>query len=145
MKKMRGLLLAASAVILFSPRLFSDDAASDASSTDNAPASPGLSKLALGEYQMFFIVKGKVRALGSNRADEAGFDKDHGSIPIPAQLITVPKEVNFTDAACGGYHSMALDDTGHVWAWGGNDYGNVGIGVADKDFHLPAIVKTDVN
>lgn len=145
MKKARGLLVAASTMMVFSSRLFSADLSPDAISTDNAPSSSGLNKIALGEYQMFFIVKGKVRALGSNRADEAGFDKDHGSIPIPAQIITVPKEINFTDVACGGYHSLALDDSGHVWAWGGNDYGNVGIGAADKEFHLPAIVKTDAN
>lgn len=34
---------------------------------------------------------------------------------------------NFTSIDCGGYHTLALSETGQVWAWGRNDVGQCGI------------------
>jgi hypothetical protein len=35
---------------------------------------------------------------------------------------------NIVDARAGGQHSLALDSAGNVWAWGANQYGQVGNG-----------------
>ena len=47
---------------------------------------------------------------------------------------TTPKKVkdalwkkNVISIACGTYHTVALTDTGHVFTWGLNDYGQIGI------------------
>lgn len=31
------------------------------------------------------------------------------------------------DVACGSYASYAVDEAGHVWAWGLNQYGQLGL------------------
>ena len=41
--------------------------------------------------------------------------------------------------ACGGFHSVALSDTGSVYSWGGGDKGQLGLG-NDKSQTLPCIV-----
>ena len=125
-----------------------------AQATSPAPATPtasdvsaavsGLEKIALGEYTMFFLVNGRIEALGSNRAGEAGFPATHGSAAVPAQEIAAPPGIRFVDVACGGYQSVAVDDTGHVWAWGFDNYGSMGNGIADNVQYLPAKVATDM-
>jgi len=151
-KKTVWLLLAALALgsVL---RLTADEADTSATNTlistpsdNSAPFAGGLTKIAPGEYTIFFIVKGKLRAMGSNRAQEAGVDVNT-SLTIPAKSIKVPPSVKFTDAAAAGYQSCGLDDTGHVWTWGANGHGEFGNGTTDKDnvFHLPARIETDVD
>jgi hypothetical protein len=41
--------------------------------------------------------------------------------------------------ACGGFHSVALSDTGSVYCWGGGDKGQLGLG-NDKSQTLPCLV-----
>jgi RCC1 and BTB domain-containing protein len=41
--------------------------------------------------------------------------------------------------ACGGFHSVALSDTGSVYSWGGGDKGQLGLG-NDKSQTLPCII-----
>jgi RCC1 and BTB domain-containing protein len=41
--------------------------------------------------------------------------------------------------ACGGFHSVALSDTGSVYCWGGGDKGQLGLG-NDKSQTLPCVV-----
>jgi alpha-tubulin suppressor-like RCC1 family protein len=47
---------------------------------------------------------------------------------------------NLTDAkaiAAGDYHSLALKENGTVWAWGMNDWGQLGIGPDPRPSYLP--------
>ena len=48
---------------------------------------------------------------------------DNKSTPTQIQPDTT-----FTQVAAGGYHSLALDSNGHLWAWGYNSDGQIGIG-----------------
>ncbi len=62
-------------------------------------------------------------------------------IPIPC----APGQVTSTNAnwtgrrfsavAAGAFFSLALDDQGHVWSWGRNDNGELGIGFSDASPH----------
>jgi len=45
-----------------------------------------------------------------------------------------------TQVAAGYSHSCALDDTGHVWCWGDNTYGQLGDGTT-TDHRTPARIK----
>ena len=42
--------------------------------------------------------------------------------------------------AAGGYHSLALTTSGEVWAWGANDYGQLGDGTT-TDRYTPVLVE----
>lgn len=57
----------------------------------------------------------------------------------PYAYFNTPAEVsnlnNIKDIAVGVYHSLALENNGMVWAWGRNDYGQLGDGsLANKLF-----------
>jgi alpha-tubulin suppressor-like RCC1 family protein len=49
--------------------------------------------------------------------------------------------VTVTALACGSYFNLALDNTGKVWSWGQNDYGQLGNG-ANTDSQTPGLVMT---
>ncbi len=46
-----------------------------------------------------------------------------------------------TDTAAGGEHSLALDGNGNVWAWGSNQYGQLGDGTTNASFQAPVQVQ----
>lgn len=54
--------------------------------------------------------------------------------PLPSTFtpqspaITTTARTKFTDVSAGDNHSLAIDSTGQVWAWGGNDYCQLGTG-----------------
>jgi hypothetical protein len=49
----------------------------------------------------------------------------------------------FTQVAAGGFHTIALDSTGHLWAWGDDSYGQLGDDAAILKQAMPVAV--DVN
>ncbi len=68
---------------------------------------------------------GTVWAWGINTRGELGTGKSSGGSNLPVQ---VPGIANIVAVAGGSFHSMALQSNGTVWAWGSNDYGQVGNG-----------------
>jgi alpha-tubulin suppressor-like RCC1 family protein len=105
------------------------------------PAVP--TKIATGEYQLFYLVNGQLLGGGSNRAGEGGLPWPAvGNCPFPCRSIQAPG-VTFIDAACGGYASMGLDNTGHVWMWGRNNYAEQGNGRIDDKFYVPTKILSD--
>lgn len=52
---------------------------------------------------------------------------------FPAQVLNLP--TNIVALAAGHAHTLALDSNGTVWTWGGNFYGQLGIGTIDNDNH----------
>lgn len=93
-----------------------------------AKSAPGLQKIAPGEYQCFFIVDGRVWAIGSNRAGEMGIGFGSPYPGVPAIEVPFPADVKLIDVAAGGYHGLAADSAGHVWTWGSNSFGQKGDG-----------------
>ena len=120
-----------------------------------APSRPasGLQKIAPGEYQCFYLVNGKILGVGSNRCGQLGIGIGAPYPPVPPREIGAPSSVVFIDVAAGGYHSLAVDSTGHVWTWGSNLFGQKGDGSPlDKQGvpvpisnGLPARIATDSN
>ena len=56
--------------------------------------------------------------------------------PVP---VSMPKGVTFTSVSAGNSVSVALDSTGHAWAWGSNIDGDLGNGTT-TDSSVPAAV-----
>jgi alpha-tubulin suppressor-like RCC1 family protein len=99
---------------------------------------PTIQKIAPGEYQCFYLADGRIWGIGSNRAGELGIGIGAPIPPVPAVPIKTPPGLTFIDVAAGGYHSLAVDSTGHVWTWGSNLYGQKGDGSAlDKQGVAP--------
>lgn len=78
-----------------------------------------------------------VWAWGSNYSGELGNAPDSsGAAQSPVQ---VPGLMDVVAIAAGASHSLALTRDGNVWAWGGNDHGQLGLGTVNSS-NLPAQV-----
>ena len=51
--------------------------------------------------------------------------------------IAALKGVNIVQAACGGWHCLAVSNTGQAYAWGGNEYGQCGVAQGKRDVPEP--------
>lgn len=52
--------------------------------------------------------------------------------------IAALKGVNIVQAACGGWHCLAVSHTGQAYAWGGNEYGQCGVAQGKRDVPEPS-------
>ncbi|KAL3132366.1 hypothetical protein ABBQ32_008942 [Trebouxia sp. C0010 RCD-2024] len=52
--------------------------------------------------------------------------------------IAALKGVNIVQAACGGWHCLAVSNTGQAYAWGGNEYGQCGVAEGKRDVPQPS-------
>jgi len=94
----------------------------------------GVTALAAGPFHSLAVLQdGTVWAWGDNASGELG----NGTTSRQVVPAPVPGLANIVAVACGGWsdgygatrvHSLALDATGHVWAWGSNRYGQLGDG-----------------
>ena len=90
---------------------------------------------------------GTVWSWGDNSHGELGFGTVDTITKRMNPLISTPKQVQGVDhvvaVAAGFRYSLALKEDGTVWAWGANDYGQLGIGTQDTASHpVPQQVST---
>lgn len=58
-------------------------------------------------------------------------------------LIIVKKDVTYiTKVVTGGNHNLAIDNKGNLYAWGRNDYGQLGFGYVGEPVLVPTKVET---
>jgi alpha-tubulin suppressor-like RCC1 family protein len=87
--------------------------------------------IAAGLYTSFALDQlGRVWSWGFNGAGELG----DGAFGLPANsstpvAVSMPQGVSFTAIAAGGGNGMALDRSGHAWAWGDDSGGELGNGI----------------
>jgi alpha-tubulin suppressor-like RCC1 family protein len=80
---------------------------------------------------------GHVWAWGYNAYGQLGNNSTtQSAVPVEA---AIPGTATIMRVAGGGYHSLALDSAGHVWAWGYNAYGQLGNNTT-TDSHVPVQV-----
>jgi len=72
------------------------------------------------------LANGSVLAWGNNRKGQLG-DGGTASSDVPVS-VSVPKGVTFVKINSGGYSTYAIDRSGRLWAWGGNQNGQLGKG-----------------
>ncbi|MBU1239747.1 hypothetical protein KKF84_10930, partial [Myxococcota bacterium] len=77
---------------------------------------------------------------GKNNGYQLGTG-DTADMNSPSAVL--PSGAHFVETSCGSNHSCGLDETGQVWCWGRNDYGQLGIGnmgVAFSGSPLPVVL-----
>lgn len=77
------------------------------------------------ENALFLMKDGTVYACGANDHSRLGVREQQGSANQP---ILIPTLSNIVQIDCGFGQSLALDADGHVWGWGKNSEGQVGVG-----------------
>lgn len=79
---------------------------------------------------MTLDVKGKIQTWGAFEQNQLGrrvVVRDQKTSALRAGGLSFKRGTNITKIACGSYHSFALDDKGHVWAFGLNNFGQLGL------------------
>lgn len=104
-----------------------------------APAGIRFTQIAAdGGHASALDMEGRVWAWGDDRYGEVGNGVAGGSAicahyssgpcyEVPTQVV-MPAGVTFVAIGNGADSSYALDASGHAWAWGSNQYGQLGIG-----------------
>jgi alpha-tubulin suppressor-like RCC1 family protein len=85
-------------------------------------------KIAAGaSHSLALDNQGKLYAWGYNYYGQLGLgDSEKGkNRTIPT---AVAPKITFKAIAAGGYHTLALDNQGKLYAWGNNDTGQLGLG-----------------
>ena len=72
------------------------------------------------------LANGSVWAWGDNDRGQLG-DGTRVSSDVPLR-VDVPRGVSFVKVSSGGYASYAIDRSDRLWAWGGNQSGQLGTG-----------------
>ncbi|KAA8587965.1 hypothetical protein FQN60_001159, partial [Etheostoma spectabile] len=80
-----------------------------------------------GPHILLATEDGELFAWGHNGYSQLGNGTtNQGVVPVLVSANLLNKKV--TEVACGSHHSMALTDSGEVYAWGYNNCGQVGSG-----------------
>ncbi|PST48912.1 hypothetical protein COO72_05230 [Bifidobacterium callitrichos] len=80
---------------------------------------------------------GNTYAWGNNEYGQLGNDSTNASI-VPV-MVTMPEGVRFTQVGAGADYSLAIGDDGNTYAWGDNNYGQLGDDSTDSS-HVPVKV-----
>ena len=91
----------------------------------NAPFNQVQKISAGGDHSLALRLDETVWAWGANDSFQLGNGRTASLIPNPVRVSGL---TNVTAIAAGGSHSLALDNTGAVWAWGANNRGQLGDG-----------------
>lgn len=90
------------------------------------------------DHAMVLLKDGGVMTWGGNSDGQLGYATETEAQPTPTR---VPELSGIIQVAAGSTSSFALDDEGHVWAWGENDHAQLGTGAADAEAHVtPALI-----
>ncbi|MGH3486637.1 MAG: RCC1 domain-containing protein [Actinopolymorphaceae bacterium] len=74
------------------------------------------------------VPEGGALTWGGNFWGELGHETDSGDPQYLPDAMPLPEGVTVTDVAAGYSHNLALTDTGEVYSWGNNDFGQLGDG-----------------
>jgi alpha-tubulin suppressor-like RCC1 family protein len=97
------------------------------------------------------LANGSVWAWGDNKKGQLGDGaRSNAEVPVP---VGVPAGVSFVTINSGGYSCYAIDDSGRLWAWGGNQNGQLGtrrgalveVRPVDVGIHLTQVSSTASN
>lgn len=82
-----------------------------------------------GSHSLALDQDGDVWAWGSATHGQLGTGKDDAFFGETEPVhVRMPAGVSFAQVAAGRDHSLALDENGDAWAWGRNEYGQLGNG-----------------
>ncbi|XP_076346603.1 HECT and RLD domain containing E3 ubiquitin ligase 4 isoform X3 [Tachypleus tridentatus] len=96
--------------------------------------------LACGEAHSLAVSEaGQVFAWGCASSGQLGLEHEGDHLPFP-RMIKKLATLTVVQIACGHHHSLALTNNGELYAWGENNYGQLGIGGKDRQ-NYPCLVE----
>lgn len=95
--------------------------------TQIGSASNWVSVSAGAYHSLGITTDNKLWAWGYNGDGQLGDASTH-DLAVPTQIIVIGIPINWVSVSAGGYHSLGISDNGKLWAWGRNEYGQLGDG-----------------
>ncbi|CAL8257158.1 unnamed protein product [Lota lota] len=100
-----------------------------------------ITQVACGFWHSHAISKaGQVFSWGQNRYGQLGLGTDGQGLPTPQHLQSL-QGIPFSQVTAGGAHSFALTQSGAVFGWGRNKFGQLGLN-DNNDRHSPTLLKS---
>lgn len=84
---------------------------------------------------------GQLFSWGSNTIGQLGHDSDFNSYTTPRMIKTIATK-HVIQIASGQYHSLALTNSGELFSWGANMYGQLGLGTTTEKVMVPTQIKS---
>ncbi len=100
-----------------------------------------------GRHSLVLTSTGQLYTFGENNHGQLGSTANSGTLnpnPTPTQVSLPGASGPVTQIAAGGYHSLALTSTGQLYAFGENDYGQLG-STANNGTEVPNPTPTQVS
>ncbi|XP_058829831.1 probable E3 ubiquitin-protein ligase HERC4 isoform X2 [Topomyia yanbarensis] len=84
---------------------------------------------------------GQLFTWGSNAVGQLGHDSDLSSYTTPRMVKAIATK-SVIQVAAGQMHSLALTNSGELYSWGANGYGQLGLGTTNEKVPIPTLVKS---
>jgi alpha-tubulin suppressor-like RCC1 family protein len=85
------------------------------------------------QNSMIIDMNDNILTCGNNRNGQLGLGSQDLQNPI---LTQISQEIKGKSISCGGYHSMIVDINDNIWVFGGNNFGQLGLG-DNQDRNIP--------
>lgn len=85
--------------------------------------------------------KGQVFSWGLGSDGQLGLGNFDECVRVPRNIKTL-SDVQIAQVACGYWHSLALSKGGHIFSWGQNRYGQLGLGSQGQSVCTPQSVQS---
>ncbi|XP_076021332.1 putative E3 ubiquitin-protein ligase HERC4 isoform X2 [Genypterus blacodes] len=85
--------------------------------------------------------KGLVFSWGQGSDGQLGLNNFEECVRVPRNIKSL-SEVQIAQVACGYRHSHALSKGGHLYSWGQNRFGQLGLGVNGQGIPTPQVVQS---
>jgi alpha-tubulin suppressor-like RCC1 family protein len=99
------------------------------------PAGTTITAIAAGgDHSLALDSQGNLWAWGNNDHGQLGISNQDVASSKVAVKLPFPQNTRFTKIAAGAFHSLAIDSSGSLWAWGANEHGQLGNGINIDSF-----------
>ncbi|XP_014190598.1 probable E3 ubiquitin-protein ligase HERC4 isoform X1 [Haplochromis burtoni] len=85
--------------------------------------------------------KGQVFSWGLGSDGQLGLNNFEECVRVPRNIKTL-SDVQIAQVACGYWHSHALSKGGHIFSWGQNRYGQLGLGINGQSISTPQMIQS---
>lgn len=85
--------------------------------------------------------KGQVFSWGLGSDGQLGLSNFEECVRVPRNIKSL-SDVQIAQVTCGYWHSHALSKGGHIFSWGQNRYGQLGLGINGQSISTPQIIQS---
>ena len=94
------------------------------------------------EHTVAIKTDGSLWAWGANNEGQVGNGTTNTRVRVPTQIGS---DTDWVDVSAGEFHTMGIRVDGSLWAWGSNQFGQLGTGSSCRRRHTPTQIGSDTD